>query len=64
MPDRDGNCLADFTYIDVRHRILQDIKSKLNIKAWTDTKSRNTTYNHSKHDELISLFAIALISSR
>ena len=50
---RDGNSFADFTYIDVRHRILQNIKRKLKI-----TKLKRIlnvvipgTYNYSKHDE-------------
>ena len=29
--DRDGNVFADFNYIHVRHRMLQDIRSKSNI---------------------------------
>ena len=30
-PDWDENVFAGFTYIGVRHRILQDVRSKLNI---------------------------------
>ena len=30
-PDRDGHYFALFTYIAVRHRICQDVRSKLNI---------------------------------
>ena len=51
-PDRDGNCFADFTYIDVRHRIFQDIRSKLNInKLRRILKIVIPRNNHSKHDE-------------
>ena len=48
-PDRDGNFLADFTYIHVRLRILQDIRSESNInklrRILTVVISRLSTVN-------------------